>query len=151
MRFRFEETADIDLLMNVFVQNDIEVADDEFTGGHTTLEKAYAVYDDGEGGRLIGAVALATRLQKTIINGIAVEESYRRTGVASQLLELVMREAARRGVSEIWIVARAPLFFEARGFHYITEREVPEGLFDCPLCPQYNKDCFPRLMKYEFH
>ena len=150
MNIRYEETEDTRLLVDTFEQNDIEVADDEFTGGHTTLQKAYAAYDDNRGGRLIGAVALAGRLGRTVINGIAVEPEYRRTGVASALLELVMDEAKRRGEREIWIVARAPLFFEARGFRYLTERDVPEGLFDCLSCPQFNKDCFPRLMKYEF-
>lgn len=150
MKARYEETMDTDLLMDIFVRNDIEVADDEFTGDHTRLLKAFAVYDDEAEGRLAGAVALASRMGRTIINGIAVDPQYRRTGVASGLLERVMAEAARRNTDVIWIVARAPLFFEARGFEYITPDQVPEGLFDCLGCPQYNKVCFPKLMKYVF-
>ena len=151
MKLRYEETRDINLLMDIFARNDIEVAEDEFTGGHTTLLKGFAVYDDDAQGRLAGAVALARRLDRIIINGIAVEPEYRRSGVASGLLELVMNEAASIGTQVIWIVARAPLFFAAHDFEYITEDQVPQGLFDCPECPQYNKTCFPKLMKFVFH
>ena len=150
MKFRYEETQDTDLLMDIFSRNDIEVAEDEFTGGHTTLLKGFAVYDDDDRGCLAGAVALARRMDRIIINGIAVKPEYRRFGVASGLLERVMEEAASRGTDVIWIVARAPLFFAAHDFEYITEDQVPEGLFDCPGCPQYNKTCFPKLMKFVF-
>lgn len=150
MKLRYEETQDTDLLMDVFERNDIEVAEDEFTGGHTSLLKSYAVYDDDAQGRLVGAVALARRMDRIIINGIAVEPEYRRSGVASGLLALVMKEAKAMGTDVIWIVARAPLFFESHGFEYITADQVPEGLFDCPSCPQYNKTCFPKLMKFIF-
>ena len=150
MKLRYEETQDTDLLMDVFERNDIEVAEDEFTGGHTLLLKAYAVYDDDARGRLVGVVALARRMDRIIINGIAVEPEYRRSGLASGLLALVMAEAKAMGADGIWIVARAPLFFESHGFEYITADQVPEGLFDCPSCPQYNKTCFPKLMKFIF-
>ncbi|MDD2301103.1 MAG: GNAT family N-acetyltransferase [Bacillota bacterium] len=150
MKLRYEETQDIELLLDIFDRNEIEVAEDEFTGGHTTLLKGYAAFDEDAQGRLAGAVALARRLDRIIINGIAVEPEYRRAGVASGLLKLVMAEAESRGTDVIWIVARAPLFFAAHGFEYLTEEQVPEGLFDCPGCIQYNKTCFPKLMRYVF-
>jgi N-acetylglutamate synthase-like GNAT family acetyltransferase len=150
MKIRYEETKDCDLLTEIFDRNEIEVAEDEFTGGRTTLKKGFAAFDEEAEGRLVGAIALAKRMDRDIINGIAVDAGYRRKGIAAKLLELVTAEALSEGIQTIWIVARAPLFFEAQGFTYITEQEVPKGLFDCPECSQYNKTCFPKLMKYTF-
>lgn len=150
MKIRYEETKDCDLLTNLFDENEIEIAEDEFTSGITTLIKGFAAFDEDAGDKLIGGVALARRMNQDIINGIAVAPAYRRKGIAEDLLELAMNEALSMGVQTIWIVARAPLFFEAQGFVYITQTEVPKGLFDCPECIQYNKICFPKLMKYSF-
>ncbi|NCB41820.1 MAG: GNAT family N-acetyltransferase [Clostridia bacterium] len=150
MKIRYKETTDGKLLLSIFEENEIEVAKDEFSDGITSLVKGFAAYDEDEDNRLVGAVALATRMEKDIINGIAVDPNYRRNKIAENLLKLVMDEALEQGVQTIWIVARAPAFFEAQGFEYITEQEVPNGLFDCPQCPQYNKVCFPKLMKYDF-
>lgn len=150
MRFRYEETSDVELLIGLFERNDIEVAEDEFSDGFTHLIKAFAVFDEEAEGKAVGAVALVTRLDRTVINGIAVDKEYRREGLARVLLKMAMDEAKRIGAKTIWIVARAPLFFAAQGFEYITEDQVPKGLFDCLVCSQYNKICFPKLMKYDF-
>lgn len=150
MKIRYEETNDCDLLLEIFESNDIEVAEDEFSGGRTALVKGFAAFDEDMHNKLVGAVALARRMDRDIINGIAVNPEYRRKGIAEELLKLALDEAVSKGVKTIWIVARAPLFFEAQGFEYITEQEVPSGLFDCPECTQYNKICFPKLMKYTF-
>lgn len=150
MRFRFEETKDADLLIEMFERNEIEVSEDEFSDGFTHLIKGFVVFDREAEEKPVGAVALASRLGQTVINGIAVDPEYRREGLASDLLELVMEEARGLGVKTIWIIARAPLFFAARGFQYISQDEVPEGLFHCIECSQYNKICFPKLMKYDF-
>lgn len=147
MNMRYEKTDDADLLLSVFMRNDIEAEEDEFSAGHTELLKGYLAYDDDQGGKLIGAVALARRLDRTVINGIAVDEAYRRSGVASRLLELILEEARARQLDTIWIVARAPWFFETQGFDYIEDLLVPPGLFDCMACPQYKKTCFPRMMQ----
>ena len=150
MKIKYEETKDCDLLTALFEENEIEVAPDEFTGGRTTLAKGFAAFDEDAKGQLVGGIALARRMGLDIINGIAVAPEYRRKGIAEKLLKLVMDEAVAKGVQTIWIVARAPLFFETQGFQYITQQEVPKGLFDCPECSQYNKICFPKLMKYNF-
>lgn len=150
MKIRYEETMDHNLLTALFDKNEIETAEDEFTGGRTSLVKGFVAFDEEAGDKLVGGVALARRMEKDIINGIAVAPEYRRKGIAEDLLKLAMAEALFEGVQTIWIVARAPLFFEAQGFQYTTEKEVPLGLFDCPECSQYNKICFPRLMKYSF-
>ena len=150
MKIRYEETRDCNLLVTLFDASEIEIAENEFTDGHTSLVKGFAAFDEDAGGKLVGAVALARRMGRDIINGIAVVPKYRRKGIAEDLLELALGEALSMDVQTIWIVARAPLFFEAQGFQYITEQEVPKGLFDCPECSQYNKICFPKLMKYDF-
>jgi len=150
MRFRYETTNDYDLLTDIFKRNEIELEDNEFTNGKTNVIKAFAVYDDEMGGRPVGAIALATRMDHTIINGIAVDPEYRRERLASGLLKLAMQEARAIGVQTIWIIARAPLFFASHGFEYITQDQVPQKLFDCLTCSQYNKICFPKLMKYNF-
>lgn len=150
MKARYEETTDDNLLVALFEKNEMEVTEDEFSDGTTTLVKGFLAFDEDDKNALIGGVALAQRVGQYIINGIAVAALYRRKGIAENLLKLAMDEALCMGVQTVWIVARAPLFFQAQGFEYITESEVPEGLFDCLACSQYNKTCFPKLMKYTF-
>lgn len=148
MNIRLEGTYDPEEVMEVFLRHDLEAEEDEFTAGHTTLLKGFVAYNE-DTGQKIGAAALAERQGRIVINGIAVDEPYRRAGVASELLALVLDEARRRGDERIWIVARAPKFFEAHNFLPVDEREVPEGLFDCFACPQYKIECFPKLMIYD--
>lgn len=150
MRFRYEETSDVELLIELFERNDIEVAADEFSDGCTHLIKAFAVFDEEAQSKPVGAVALVSRMDRIVINGIAVDKEYRREGLAGALLKLAMQEAEKLGTKTVWIIARAPLFFAAQGFSYITQDEVPKGLFDCLACSQYNKICFPKLMRYDF-
>lgn len=146
MKIRFEETDDIELLERTFLEHELEMDEDEFTGDRTRLIQGYAAYDDDAGGKFVGAVALAERLGRTVINGIAVDKEYRRRGIAADLLDLAVKKAEELGEERIWIVAKAPLFFMSQGFKETEMEKVPENLFDCPHCPQYLRECFPKLM-----
>ena len=134
---------DPDPIMDLFLRSDLEIQEDEFV--ERVFLKGYQAED--QEGRIIGGCALTEMDGHYIINGIAVDPEYRKTGVASEMLSRTLQDAKGMGAGEIILVARAPGFFRKNGFVNVPDEEVPEGLFDCLSCPQYQKQCFPEIMK----
>jgi amino-acid N-acetyltransferase len=99
------------------------------------------------GGGLAGGIAVEFGGPLDIIHWLAVEEPYRRRGVATRLLDALETEARRRGVRRLWTAARTPAFFLANGFTAVDGGpEAAQMLADCPSCPQYGRECTPRAM-----
>lgn len=132
-----------DSVMELFMRSDLEIAEDEFV--RNIFLKGYEATN--ERGEVIGGCALTEQDGYFIINGIAVDPEYRKTGVASKMLDLVTEDAKSMGAEEIVLVARAPGFFRKNGYANVPDHELPQGLFDCLECPQYQKRCFPEIMK----
>lgn len=45
--------------------------------------------------------------------------------------------------------AKNPVFFEKNGFVIVSREEVPIDAYSyCFECPDYNVNCFPRIMKF---
>ena len=53
-------------------------------------------------------------------NWLAVDERYRRRGIAAALYAALEREARARGMRRLWVTARAPAFFVAQGFEPVA-------------------------------
>ncbi|MDO4552159.1 MAG: GNAT family N-acetyltransferase [Bacillota bacterium] len=138
----YSVTEDQGGLVEMFIRHGLEFSFDEPLP--TDVVKCWKAE---EGGRQIGGCILALRGGKYVIDGISAEPEYRKQKVGSSLLALALEEAARRGGREVWLVARAPGFFRKNGFEARTPEETPEGLFDCPQCPQFQKECFPEIMQ----
>jgi N-acetylglutamate synthase-like GNAT family acetyltransferase len=101
----------------------------------------------GPSGDLAGGIALEYGGALEIVHWLAVEEPYRRRGVATRLLQALEADAMGRGVRRLWTAARTPGFFLANGF--TPAEEGPEAAYllaDCPACPQYGRECTPRAM-----
>lgn len=130
-------------VMELFQRSDLEIEDDEFV--KRQFLKGYKA--ENQEGDVIGGCALTTVNGYYIINGIAVDPEYRKTQIASRMLEKTLGDAKALGADEIILVARAPGFFRKNGFINMAEGEVPKGIFDCLVCPQYQKKCFPEIMK----
>jgi N-acetylglutamate synthase-like GNAT family acetyltransferase len=100
---------------------------------------------DGE--RLIGAVALERYAGMDTANWLAVDEGYRRRGLASALYAALEREARGRGVGRLWVTARAPAFFLAHGFELAPSGDERDALLrGCLDCPQYGRECEPQAL-----
>lgn len=132
-------------LMAFFEANHLEVDAEEVVP--TDVIRCWKITPK-DSDRLIGAVALAQRQGEYIIDGIAVDEKYRKTNLGKLLLDEAISVVKARDGKRIYLVARAPGFFRKSGFGTIPRDEAP-NFFECLTCPQYGVDCHPEVMLME--
>ena len=143
-RFHLSETEEYERLVQFFVVNELEFDGDEEVD--TDIVRCYKVTDQKDS--LIGAAVLAMREGRYIIDGIAVDAAFRKENIGRELLNAVLAEVKQRGGDALYLVARAPGFFRRNGFTAIPPEDAP-NFFECKYCPQYQKNCFPEVMKRE--
>ena len=102
-----------------------------------------------ENSNLIAAVT-CTRIDDTfIIETIAVGEAYERQNIGTKLLGFALDKLASMNADNIILNTKNPVFFEKNGFTIINNDEVPVGAYSfCFECPDYQVNCFPKVMKY---
>lgn len=132
-------------LMTFFAENHLEVDAEEVVP--TDVIRTWKI-TPSDSDKLIGAVALAQRQGEYIIDGIAVDENYRKTNIGKALLDEAISVVKERGGKRIYLVARAPGFFRKSGFATIP-RDAAPNFFECLTCPQYGVDCHPEVMLME--
>lgn len=137
-------TDDMDVLNDFFEANDLEISDAEPV--ETNVIKAWRADDEND--KLVGGVCLAFREGDYIIDGIAVDQSWRGKRMGEKLLGLAIDQVKSLGGKKLFLVARAPGFFKTQGFNIVSEKEAPL-FFECADCPQYKVDCFPEIMLLE--
>jgi N-acetylglutamate synthase-like GNAT family acetyltransferase len=99
------------------------------------------------GDRLVGCVCLERQSGMDTANWLAVDDGFRRRGIAAALYGELEREALRRGMRRLWVTARAPAFFFAQGFEQVppsAERGLLLG--GCLECAQYGRECTPEAL-----
>lgn len=141
---KIEETKDYLPVMELFLRNDLEMDEEELISPNIL----HCWKADTKDNLLIGGCVLARFEQEYIIDGIAVEEPFRKNGVASLLLEEAIKQARKLNAERIYLVARAPKFFKKHGFERI-EWETSPQFFGCYSCSQRGKTCFPEVMKLD--
>ncbi len=139
---KIREARDMDSLLDLFIRSDLEFSEDEPVS--TDMVKAWEIVDDEE--NLLAGCVLAEREGKYIIDGIATEEAYQGKGLGAMLLKEVKDYLRSVGAQELFLVARAPGFFKTQDFEMI-EREEGPLFFECFGCDQYQKTCFPKVMR----
>jgi N-acetylglutamate synthase-like GNAT family acetyltransferase len=98
-------------------------------------------------GRLVGAICLERQGRLDTVNWMAVDERYRRRGVATALFAALELEAKERGMPRLWVTARAPGFFIAQGFDLIASGPERDALLGgCLSCGQFGGVCDPRAL-----
>jgi amino-acid N-acetyltransferase len=132
-------------LMDFFEDNHLEVDSEEVVP--TDVVRCWKVTPEGED-TLAGAICLALRQGEYIIDGIAVNQAYRKNNIGKVLLDAALDEVRRRNGKRIYLVARAPGFFRKSGFATIPKDSAP-NFFECLTCPQYGVDCHPEVMLME--
>jgi N-acetylglutamate synthase-like GNAT family acetyltransferase len=134
-------------LLPFFIEQGLEMEpaepDDEIPD---EILACWVAEDDNE--TLLGACVLATREGEFICDGIATSPDARNKGVASILLDFLLKEVEKRGGKSLFLVARTPEFFKANSFTTIDRADAPE-FFECFTCDQYNKTCFPEVMRFD--
>ena len=92
----------------------------------------------GEEGRFAGATAGYTWCGIAEIKQMWVAEAFRGRGYGRALLEAMIAEADRRGVTRIWVASfefQAPAMYERSGFVRVAElQDWPEGYVNVILC-----------------
>lgn len=141
---KIAETENYEMLVPLFIANRLEFSEDEPVP--TDIVKCWKLIDSED--ILQGGAVLAMREGEFILDGIAVNEPYRKTGVGKVLLEHVINETNKRNGKNIFLVARAPGFFKKLGFDIIKRNEAPQ-FFECFTCPQYGTECKPEVMKLQ--
>lgn len=136
--------GDYDKLVDFFVENQLEFDGDEEVD--TSIVKTYKI-DDEQGEILAGAV-LAKREDRFIVDGIAVDEKFRKEGIGEYILNKLLSDAKDLGGDSVYLVARAPGFFKTQGFAAIDPANAP-NFFECKTCPQYGITCHPEVMKID--
>jgi len=67
-------------------------------------------------------------------------------GIGTSLFQMVVKEIRILGAERIMIQAKTPEYWSKFGFVEIIDlKDVPKT-FRCDNCPQYGKDCFPKIM-----
>ena len=145
MRLIMRQTEDYEKLVRFFVENELEFDGDEEVD--TDIVKCFEIVHGAEE-HLAAAAVLAKREDRYIIDGIAVEELYRKMKLGNMLLKKIVETVKDLGGRQLYLVARAPGFFRANGFTAIDPADAP-NFFECKYCPQYQKSCHPEVMKLE--
>ncbi len=145
LRMKMRKTDDYEKLVKFFVENRLEFDGDEEVD--TDIVECYEIVH-GDKEYLVAGAVIARREEKYIIDGIAVDEPYRRLKVGKIILDKVVERVKEMGGDSIYLVARAPEFFRKNGFQTIDPDDAP-NFFECKQCPQYQVDCHPEVMKLE--
>ena len=142
---RIKETGNYEELIPLFSASGLEihVEADNKPKGMITCWKAE------RNGQLAGGVSIEKKDGHFVIGDIAVEEALRGENIGSLLLATAMEKIYDLEGEEIYMVAKAPKFFEKYGFTYLEEEDVPE-IFNCKHCDQRGVKCYPEFMKFEF-
>lgn len=142
---RIKETGNYEELIPLFSASGLEihVEADNKPKGMITCWKAE------RNGQLAGGVSIEKKDGHFVIGDIAVEEALRGENIGSLLLATAMEKIYDLEGEEIYLVAKAPKFFEKYGFTYLEEEDVPE-IFNCKHCDQRGVKCYPEFMKFEF-
>jgi len=146
LRLMMKETDEYERLVKFFVENQLEFDGDEEVD--TDIISCYKVTHGND--HLVGAVVLAKREDRYIIDGIAVDKVYRKMKVGEILLKKVIGQVVKMGGDSLYLVARVPEFFKQHGFVPVEPDEAP-NFFECKYCPQYMVDCFPEILKLELN
>ncbi len=134
------ETDDLAAVRELGVRSGLDESERE---GEVILA-AWGAY---AGGALIGAIVLERREGMDMVNWMAVDDGWRRRGVAARLYAALEAEAGRRGMHRLWVTARNPAFFAAQGFAAVPPgREADTLLGDCLDCEQYGRACTPQAL-----
>lgn len=138
------ETGNYKELIPLFRVSGLEINQEDAHGDLITCWKA-----TGDDETPVGGVSIENRKGYFVVGDIAVQREFRNTGVATMMMETAMKKLRELGAEEIYLVAKAPKFFEKLGFKYITSEEIPD-IFTCQECQQRGVKCFPEFMKFDY-
>lgn len=146
---QIKETGNYEELIPLFSASGLEIHVDEENKPPAMITCWRADIQGEVDGSIAGGVSIEERGGCYVIGDIAVREDLRDEDIGSVLLARAMEKIYELGGEEIYLVAKAPKFFEKFGFTYLKPEEAPE-IFSCKTCEQMGSKCNPEFMKFEF-
>ena len=141
--YRIIETMDYYPLSELFHNSGLEVViENEPKPGTLKMWRC----EDEETNELLGAAVLRFKNDCYVLEDLAVAEHVRRTGIGLRLMNTVLDEAKARGAKEIWGCAKVPEYYLTKGWMEMDRATSPE-VSNCQSCHQFNKTCFPCIIK----
>lgn len=134
------ETIDHDRFTGLYRQSELEIEP-----GWETLCRPVMSFCAEQEGELLGAATVSFRLERMILDYIAVVPIARGLGIGRLLTEACLRYASGSGEKTLWLAARTPGFF--RAMHALETGETTL-LAECLECPDYQQGCSPVEMKF---
>jgi amino-acid N-acetyltransferase len=134
MKFSFASSKDENKLKQLLKINNLLYQD--ITPSH--LKDFLLLWD---GSKLIGVVGLEIKDTCALLRSLAVEESYRKKGFASQLVGKIEQHAKSRMVDALYLLTMtAEGFFTNRGYEKIERKSAPPLVQETEefkkLCPE---------------
>lgn len=136
------ETGNYMELVELFQKSGLEIHIEE--GKPPAMITCWKSID--EDGILIGGVSIEQKNGYFTVGDIAVRDDYRKRDIGTLMLKTAVERIKYLGGGTIYIVAKAPKFFEKHDFTYLTSEETPD-IFNCKDCNQRGRSCFPEFMK----
>ncbi len=138
---QFVETKQHNMLYDFYFKNGLEVSKNiEVDDG-----SVYSIVAQAHG-KLAAAATLSFRKNIFILDYIAVDSVYRKSGLGKKALDIITKKAKGLGADAIYITARVPDFFKKMGFKLGS----PEGVDmneDCIGCEKYGTECVSMPMR----
>ncbi len=106
-----------------------------------TTEAVYATIDDwivaSAGDEILGCVSLLGYASGLVeVRSLVVGERYRKSGIGSRLMNLLLVEARQRQIPLLFALTRQIPFFERFGFKISSRDRFPDKVWrDCLQCP----------------
>lgn len=107
-----------------------------------TILEGYAVETRDE--LIAGAEILLQEGEYTF--SVAVDDEYKILGIGKSLFQMVKDEILSLGAKRIMIQAKTPEYWAKFGFVEIEDLNDAPKTFRCDDCPQFGKDCYPKIM-----
>jgi len=98
-----------------------------------------------KGDQLIGGAEVILQDEEYTFS-VAVDDDFKMLGIGTDLFQMVAKEIRSLGAERIMIQAKTPEYWSKFGFVEIADLKNVPKTFRCDNCPQYGKDCFPKIM-----
>jgi len=110
--------------------------------GGVEVFKGYSV--EAVGKRIGGAEVMLQDGEYTF--SVAVNDDFKEQGIGKSLFQIVEKDIRNLGAKRIMIQAKVPAYWSKLGFVEVDDPKDAPKKFRCDDCPQYGKDCFPKIM-----
>ena len=123
---------DFETVCKLLLQENLPIAD-----LNPLLENFFIAVEDN---KITGVIGMDRYGKDGLLRSAIVQKQYRNKGIAAALVARLFDEAAKQGVSTLYLITdTAAAYFEKKGFNKITKAEVSPAVLESKefngLCP----------------